>query len=141
MLTKGGDMLVELKKIGNTFNTEYSMHDPDILVVVPIPGYKDNVEAARSNMEWQKAFARNLGRKCGLVVVLNNLLSQDAESRKVYSEGMLPELFYGSALVVSNPLSRAIGSFFIGLSKPVIPLTLVNSIEDGIVWLENIRKG
>ena len=134
-------MSFELKKIGNTFNTEYFACNEDILVVNPNPGYKDNVEAARSNMEWQQVFARNLERKCGLVVVLNNLLSQDAESRKVYSDGMLPELFYGSALVVSNPLSRAIGSFFIGLSKPVIPLTLVGSIEDGIAWLETIKKG
>lgn len=134
-------MPIELKKIGNTFNTDYSAYNEDILVVNPNPGYKDNVESARSNIEWQQFFARKLGRKCGLVVVLNNLLSQDAESRKVYSDGMLPELFYGSALVVSNPLSRAIGSFFIGLSKPVIPLTLVGSIEDGIIWLESIKKG
>jgi len=129
-------MLIELKKVGNTFNTEYFTYNEDILVVNPNPGYK-----ARSNMEWQQFFARSLERKCGLVVVLNNLLSQDAESRKVYSDGMLPELFYGSALVVSNTLSRAIGSFFIGLSKPVIPLTLVGSIEDGIAWLETIKKG
>lgn len=130
----------QLKKVGHTFNTEYSTYGTDILIVVPMPGYKDNVEAARANMEWQQNFARDLGRKCGLVVVLNNLLSQDAESRKVYSEGMLPALFFGSALVVSNPLSRAIGSFFIGLSKPLVPLTLVSSIEDGIGWLENIRS-
>lgn len=134
-------MSIELTKVGDTFNTEYFMFELDILVVNPTPGYKDNVEAARSNMEWQQTFARKLGTKCGLVVVLNNLLSQDAESRKVYSDGLLPELFYGSALVVSNPLSRAIGSFFIGLSKPVIPLTLVKSIADGIAWLGTIKKG
>jgi len=134
-------MSIELTKVGDTFNTQYFMFEPDILVVNPTPGYKDNVDAARSNMEWQQTFARNLGRKCGLVVVLNHLLSQDAESRKVYSDGLLPELFYGSALVVGNPLSRAIGSFFIGLSRPVIPLTLVKSIEDGIAWLGTIKKG
>jgi len=134
-------MSIKLTKVGDTFNTEYFVFEPDILVVSPALGYKDNIEAARSNMEWQQTFARKLGKKCGLVVVLNNLLSQDAESRKVYSDGLLPELFYGSALVVGNPLSRAIGSFFIGLSKPVIPLTLVKSIEDGITWLETIKKG
>jgi len=134
-------MSIELTKVGDTFNTQYFMFEPDLLVVNPTPGYKDNVDAARSNMEWQQTFARNLGRKCGLVVVLNHLLSQDAESRKVYSDGLLPELFYGSALVVGNPLSRAIGSFFIGLSRPVIPLTLVKSIEDGIAWLGTIKKG
>jgi len=134
-------MIHELKKIGETFNTEYSMYGSDILVVVPAPGYKDNVEAARTNMEWQQTFARDLGKKCGLVVVVDNMLSQDAESRKVYSEGMLPELFYGSALVVSNLLARAMGSFFIGLSKPMVPLTLVSSIEDGIAWLKNLKTG
>ena len=134
-------MIIELTKVGDTFNTEYFVFEPDILVVNPRPGYKDNVEAARSNMEWQQSFARKQGSKYGLVVVLNNLLSQDAESRKVYSDGLFPELFYGSALVVSNPLSRAIGSFFIGLSRPVIPLTLVKSIEDGIEWLGTIKKG
>lgn len=134
-------MVHELKKVGETFNTEYSMYGADILVVVPMPGYKDNVEAARTNMEWQQTFARNLGKKIGLIVVVDNMLSQDAESRKVYSEGMFPELFYGSALVVSNLLARAMGSFFIGLSKPIVPLTLVSSIEDGIAWLENIKKG
>jgi hypothetical protein len=135
-------MKYELQKIGEMFNTEYSTYNSDILVVVPALGYKDNVEAARSNMEWQQNFARSLGgKKCGMVVVVNNMLSQDAESRKVYSEGMLPELFLGSALVVNNPLARAMGSFFIGLSKPVVPLTLVSSIEDGIAWLETIKKG
>jgi hypothetical protein len=133
-------MSSELKAVGAQGNTEYWTCGPDILVVVPAPGYKDTVELARANMEWQHAFARSLGRKCGLVVVMNNLLSQDAESRRVYSEGMLPELFYGSALVVGNPLSRAIGSFFIGLSKPAVPLTLVSSIEEGISWLQGIRN-
>jgi hypothetical protein len=134
-------MSYELKKVGSTFNTEYLTYGPDILVVSPAPGYKDNAEAARANMAWQQNFARQSGKKCGMVVVMNNLLSQDADSRKIYSEGMLPELFFGSALVVSNPLSRAIGSFFIGRSKPVVPLTLVSSIENGIAWLETIRKG
>lgn len=131
----------ELKGVGKTFNTEYSKVEPDILVVSPEPGYKDNPEAARQNMSWQQDFARKLGRKCGVVVVMNNLLSQDADSRKIYAEGLSPELFYGSALVVNNPLSRAIGSFFIGLSKPAVPLTLVGSVEEGITWLEGLGRG
>jgi hypothetical protein len=130
----------EIKSVGKTFNTEYSKVEPDILIVTPESGYKDNVQAARQNMAWQQDFARKLGRKCGVVVVMNNLLSQDADSRKVYAEGLSPELFYGSALVVNNALSRAIGSFFIGLSRPAVPLTLVGSIEEGITWLEGIRK-
>lgn len=36
-------MMHELKKIGETFNTEYSVYGTDIFIVVPAPGYKDNV--------------------------------------------------------------------------------------------------
>ena len=130
----------KLKKISSEFNADYFIYAPDILVVVPTPGYKDNAESARASVLWQQNFARNLGIRCGMVVVISNLLTQDAECRRIYSEAMLPELFYGNALVVNSLLTRAIGSFFIGLSKPVIPLTLTESIEAGITWLENLKK-
>ncbi len=130
----------ELTRVGSTQNTEYLSYGSDILIISPAPGYKDNAQAARINIDYQQDFARRQGKKCGVVVVMNGLLSQDAESRKIYSEGMDPRLFYGAALVVGNPLARAIGSFFMGLSKPAIPLTLVNSIESGIDWLETQRN-
>ncbi|HSR20962.1 MAG TPA: hypothetical protein VLL49_08610 [Anaerolineales bacterium] len=130
----------ELTQVGKTYNAEYSRVEPDVLIVFPEPGFKDNEQSARTNMLWQQGFARDLGRKCGLVVMVNNLISQDAESRRVYSEGLLPELFYGLALVVGNPLARAIGSFFVGLSRPAVPVSLVGSMEEGISWLESVRE-
>jgi len=36
-------MSIKLTKVGDTFNTEYFVFDPDILVVNPASGYKDNV--------------------------------------------------------------------------------------------------
>ncbi|MGB8648524.1 MAG: hypothetical protein WCF84_25030 [Anaerolineae bacterium] len=131
----------ELVKIGNLYNTDYLTAGPDILVASPAPGYKDNPESARASIDYQQRYARQLGKKCGVVVVMNNLLSQDAESRRVYAEGATPDLFYGVALVVGNPLARAIGSFFTGLSKPMVPLHLVDSIDSGIAWLETIKGG
>jgi hypothetical protein len=133
-------MAHELVKVGSTTDTEYLTAGEDILVIVPEKGFKDSPAAARVNMDFQTDYARKLGRRCGVVVVMSNLLSQDAESRRIYQEGMNPQLFFGTALVVGNPLSRAIGSFFMGLSKPPVPLTLVNSVEVGIEWLEALKK-
>jgi hypothetical protein len=132
-------MSTELTKVDSTSNTEYLTADEDILVVWPTAGFKDTAESARMNVDYQCSFARNLGRPCGIVVVMNSLLSQNADARKIYAEGMQPELFYGIALVVSNPLSRAIGSFFMGRSKPLVRLTLVSSIDDGISWLQQLK--
>ncbi|HSR20959.1 MAG TPA: hypothetical protein VLL49_08595 [Anaerolineales bacterium] len=129
----------ELKKIAETVDADWFKADPDILVVIIAPGAEDSLEAARRNSQLQQAHARQMGRRCGLVVVMNRMRSHQVEARGVYAESLLPEIFFGLALVVDNPLARAIGSFYTGLSKPAIPVRLVATIEDGIAWLERIR--
>lgn len=126
------------KNVGNTANSDYSFVEPNILIVAPKPGTLDNAEMARINVEFQTSFARKQGKPVGLVIVMSNLLGQDAETRRTYTEGMLPSLFYGGAMVVANPLSRAIGSFFMGLSKPQFPMKMVDSVDSGIQWLQTI---
>lgn len=112
----------------------------DVLIVLPDPGLKDDEASARENVAFQIEFAKRAGRRVGLVVYLSSLSSQDPAARKVYAE-LDPELFLGSALVVANPLARAIGSFFMGLSRPKFPAKLVETIEDGIVWFSDMRAG
>lgn len=134
-------MVDQLRLVGTLNNTNYSACGLDILVAQPGPGYKDNAELARAAVGFQQDFARGLGKKCGLVIVMNNLLTQDAASRKIYSDGTTPELFYGVAFVVNNPLARAIGSFALGLARVEMPITLVDSVDGGIAWLEQVKTG
>ncbi len=84
-------------------------------------------------------YARKAGKTFGTVVVLANVLTQDAETRRVYQSLAGNGLYFGLALVVDSALSRALASFFMGFSKPAIPTQLVNTIENGIVWLRTIR--
>jgi len=126
------------KSVGRTSNTSYYLAEPDMLIIIPETGLKDNAASAKENTEFQIALAQNTGRPLGLVVYMTSLLSQDADARRIYS-AMDKSLFTGSALVVSNPLARAIGSFFIGLTRPEFPAKLVESIQDGIIWLESLR--
>ena len=129
----------ELKNIGSTPNSDYFIDDQDIIIVMPRPGTIDNPEIAQINVDFQVNYAIGVGKKCGMVVNLSNMLSQNADSRKIYSSGVTPEHFYGVALVTDNPLARAIGSFFIGLSRLPIPTSLFNSVENAIIWLKTIR--
>jgi hypothetical protein len=128
------------KKIGNTTNTEVYIaeSDPDIMIVVPREGTMDNFEDASENVAYYHNYARSLGRPCGSVVIMSNMLSQDAEARRAYTT-LDPALIYGGALVVGNALSRALGSFFMGLTRPKVPTRLFDSVESGVQWLKTIR--
>jgi hypothetical protein len=127
------------KSVGRTSNTSYYMAGDDMLIILPDAGLKDNAASARENSEFQIGIARRLGRPLGLVVYLTSLLGQDAEARKVYAS-MDRKMFSGSALVVSNQLARAIGSFFLGLSRPAFPAKLVSTIEEGIAWIATLPE-
>jgi len=52
---------------------------------------------------------------------------------------MQPALFYGAALIVTNPLARAIGSFFLGLTRPAVPTKLFESVEEAAAWAATQR--
>ena len=85
-------------------------------------------------------YARRVGRKCGLVIIANNILAQEPESRRIYAENVIPELFFGVAMVVSNPISRIIGNMSVRLGTMQVPICMVESIEAGIAWLETLRR-
>jgi hypothetical protein len=111
----------------------------DILIVLPEPGLRDDGASARMNMEFQTWYAERVGRKCAVVVLLGALMSQNAEARRIYAAGMDPALFFAASLVVNNPISRAIGSFFLELSRPQIPTKVFADFEKAIAWAESQR--
>jgi hypothetical protein len=127
------------KSVGRTSNTSYYMAGDDVLIILPDAGLKDNAASARENTAFQIDVAKRLGRPMGLVVYLTSLIGQDAEARKIYAS-MDRKMFCGSALVVSNQLARAIGSFFLGLSRPAFPAKLVGTIEEGIAWIATLPE-
>ena len=129
----------QYQSVGTAADTNYYIADPDILLVIPEDGYVDNPKSARIAVDYQTAYARKLGKKCSTLVVMSNVLSQDAETRRIYNEMTVSGLFFGTALIVSNPLSRAIASFAIGLSKPQVPIKLFDTVEKGIEWLRTVR--
>ncbi len=131
----------KMKKVGSAPHHDLLVAKADdILIVLPEEGFKDNPEASRVTVAALQEYARKLGRKCGLVIMANNLLAQEPESRRVYAENIIPELFFGITMVVNNPISRIIGSMGLRLSALRVPICLVENVEAGIDWLETQRK-
>src|SRR5512139_1048692 len=132
---------ITMKRVGSAPHHELMIAEAaDILIVVPDEGFKDTPDASRVTVAALRDYAQKLGRKCGLVIVANNLLAQEPESRRIYADGVTPDLFYGIVMVVSNPLARVIGNVSTRLATLKVPLVLVESIEAGIAWSEANRK-
>jgi hypothetical protein len=130
-----------LKKVGSAPHHDLLIaKTDDILIVLPEQGFKDTQESSRITVAALQAYARELGRKCGLVIVANNLLAQEPESRRIYAENVIPELFFGIAMVAASPISRIIGSMAVRLGAVQVPICVVESIDAGIAWLETQRK-
>jgi hypothetical protein len=64
----------------------YYLVDPDNILIVPPKGYFDSPGQARESADFKNAFALKLGKKCGDIIVMSNVLSQDTEARRIYSE-------------------------------------------------------
>lgn len=134
-------MSITMKKVGSAPHHDLMIAEAeDILIVVPEQGFKDTPDASRVTLAALRDYAQKLGKKCGLVIVANNLLAQEPESRRIYAEGVTPDLFYGIVMVVTSPLARVIGNIATRLSTLKVPLVLAESIEAGIAWSEANRK-
>jgi hypothetical protein len=130
----------QYQHIGTQVGVEYYLVDGDIILIVPPKGFVDNADYARQSAELQDNYVRQLNKKCGDLVVMSNILGQDAATRRVYRQQAASGLYYGVALVVDSPLSRALSSFLIGMmAKNVIPMKVVDSIESGLAWLRMLR--
>ncbi len=129
----------QFEHIGAVAGSDYYAVDPDIILIVPQTSMVDTPQTAQASADFQNAYARKLGTKCGIVVIMSNLLSQDAETRRIYRELGENGLYFAVALVVDSPLSRALGSFFVGLSKPKIPMKLFDTAERSIEWIRSMR--
>ncbi len=70
-----------------------------------------------------------------LLCDLTNVVKMTQECRRHFASAEHAATFSRAALVVTSPISRVIGNFFLGLNKPVKPTRLFTNKEDGLQWL------
>jgi hypothetical protein len=118
---------------GETSNTRYFVAEERVLVGVTNPGSADDGKTARENVDFQNAWVRKQGGGV-ILIFIDNLVSQDKDARRVYQTGLDATVFRGCALVGGSLLSRAIGSFFLGIARPRVPIKLCKTVDDGLEW-------
>lgn len=74
------------------------------------------------------------GRAAPLLVHTTDAGPQDRAARMEFIRRQ--EVVAAVALVVGNPLSRMMATFFINVSKPDVPIRLFEDADAAVVWLQ-----
>ena len=72
-----------------------------------------------------------------LLCDLSNVVKMSRECRNHFAGEEHAKSFTKAALVVTNPISRIIGNFFMGLNRPIKPTKLFTDKDSAIKWLKN----
>lgn len=70
-----------------------------------------------------------------VLVDLRELRSMTRECRKYFAGPETAAAEAAAALLVVSPVGRAVGNFFMGLNKPLVPTRLFTSEPEAMVWL------
>lgn len=126
-------------RVGGTAAGGYYEVEPDILVAVPLDGYQQTEDSARRSLDEFYRIVRERGSRPALIVLVDAVQSQDAASRRVWA-GIDPALCAGYSLVCGTLLARAIGSFFVGLNRPHLPLGMFETFAEALAWARQTQQ-
>jgi hypothetical protein len=73
------------------------------------------------------------GRQSPLLVDVREVGPQDRAARNEFARR--GDLVSAVALIVGTPLSRMMGNFFLGVSKPMAPTRLFDDEATALIWL------
>lgn len=125
-------------KIGASDNADFYEVEPRMLAVVPRDGTTDNAETAWQSVAIQLDHLRSRGARAGVIVFMDPVVEQDAGARAVYREDPDPALQVCFALVGTSAFGRAVGSVFLGLSRPRVPTRMFGSFDDAAAWIRQV---
>jgi len=126
--------------VGATSNTEYFVPESGVLIAMPLQGAADDEVTAQENVDFHHAHWRQLGRSGASVILFDRMTSQDKGARGVYASQSDPSLLTCAALVGGTLLSRAMASFFIGLTRPMIPAKMFPDLDSALVWARQMNE-
>jgi len=103
---------------------------------------KPNIQIA---LEDAQAAIRAVSSVCGgktrpALVDMRGLVAMEREARLYFAGEETAKVESAAALIIESPLSKAIGNFFMGLNKPLIPTRLFTSEAEALAWLKGFVR-
>ncbi len=113
------------------------MGEDGICMTVTKPQVEITVENAIENSKVVNGFYKT--KKYPLFIDSRNIKSMSRDARKHFSTNGRETKINCMAIMVSSPVSKVIGNFFMGLNKPAIPARLFDNENDALDWLKKHR--
>ncbi len=122
-------------KIKETENIVFSLGDDGILYIECLPNTIMTLDEGK--LSTKTGLELTEGKPMPLLCDLKNVTRMTQECRRYFAGPVHAEMFTKCALLITNPISRIIGNFFLGANKPLKPTRLFTKKEEAIKWLEN----
>jgi len=106
-----------------------------IVRVVLFTGCEQTLADAQENIRSFEALSA--GKRYPTVIDYRPMKSMERAARAYYAGPDTARVVKAAALIVASPVSRIIGTFFLGLNKPLIPTRIFNNEEDALAWVRD----
>jgi len=119
-------------KFGQTANADFYEISPGFLAVVPFNRCTDDELTAKASVQTQLEYLHSKKQRAAIVIFMDNIIQQTAGARAIYRD--MPDPTYQAcfALVGGTFFGRAVGSVFLGLSKPRVPTQMFGTLEQAL---------
>lgn len=108
--------------------------DDGIVRIMHFPGAEVSLEDARATMDAYLQIRDGASRP--LLVGTQGMKALDRGARALYASEESARVATAVGLIVDTSVSRVLGNFYLGLSKPHIPSRLFNDEAEALDWLK-----
>lgn len=108
--------------------------DDGIVRIIHSPGTEVSLTDARETMDAYLQLRGGVSRP--LLVDTQGMKSIDRGARSLYASEEAARVATAVGLIVDTPVSKVLGNFYIGLSKPHIPSRLFSGQDAALDWLK-----
>jgi hypothetical protein len=99
------------------------------------PGSDVTVEFAQENTKAVNSLY--FGKKFPLMIDSRGIKSMSRDARNQFSTKGRETYVLAFAIIISSPISRIIGNFFMGINKPAVPTRLFEDEIEAEKWLKH----
>lgn len=118
----------EIIRMGRVF-----LGDDGIVRMIQNPGVDLTLEDARECFAAHQKVRR--GKRHPLLIDARKMRSITKDARQFFASDEVSRVSLAFAMIVDTPLSRVLGNFYLGISKPQLPARIFSSEADALEWL------
>lgn len=113
--------------------------DEDGIIRVSLIGVKsEGLAIAREN--WEALSQTSQGKIRPMFADIRSVKTVGVEERRFYARIETKDLINAVALLVNSPISRVVGSFFLGLNRLPVPIKIFTSEGQALEWLKGFLE-